>query len=129
VLAVYLGGSGKPNPTTTPSRSPSTSAGPAATGLAKLFLSGAMPTPSRVLVQTEQGQYAIADLATGTLGTNLTSTGRDGAIGRASNGDLVCLCTTEDTVAFDQPTHVRVELVRFGADLRVASRTTILDMT
>jgi len=129
LIAVYLTGAGKPQASTGPTASPGSSPAPASSQLPQLFLAGDLPSPSRVIVQTEGGQYALADLATGTLGSSFTATGRDSAIGRAPNGELVCLCTSYDTVAFGHPTHLVVDLERFDADFKVLSREPVIDIT
>lgn len=129
ILAVYLTGAGKPPASTAPSTSPGSTPAVAASSLPQLFLPGDVPSPSRVIVQTEGGQYVVADLATGTLGSSFTATGRDSAVTRAPNGDLVCLCTSYDGVAYGHPTHVVVDVERYDAGFNVRSRGTVLDIT
>jgi hypothetical protein len=129
LIAVYLTGAGKPQASTGPTASPGSSHAAAPSQLPQLFLAGELPAPSRVVVQTEGGQYALADLATGTLGSSFTATGRDSAIGRGPNGNLVCVCTSYDGAVFGHPTHLVVHLERFDGDLKVLSRDPVIDIT
>ncbi|HEX8025079.1 MAG TPA: hypothetical protein VF484_02635, partial [Candidatus Limnocylindrales bacterium] len=131
LIAVYLTGAGKPVPSIGPSGAPTTpgSSPAAASPLPQLFLAGDVPSPSHVVVQTEGGQYALVDLATGTLGSSFTATGPASAITRTPNGDVVCFCTSYDGVAFGHPTHVVVTLERFDAAFKVVSRDPVIDIS
>ncbi|MBI3751952.1 MAG: hypothetical protein HY263_09910 [Chloroflexi bacterium] len=95
LLGVWLTtphGPGKPStePGTTPGAGPSAVA---ASPLPKLFAQGAPPTPARILVKAE-ADYAIVDLATGTI-SSVISGGQWGTdLRRNARGELVCLCLT-----------------------------------
>lgn len=135
ILAVFLTSRptdvGKVHPTASPSaasNAPATSE-PGPTALPKLFTAGDLPSPSRVVVQQDDGEFAVVDLSSGTVGSQLTASTYGSRIRRAPNGDLVCVCTSTDGIAFGQFTHLKVTLERFDASGVAASRDVVLDVT
>ena len=130
LVAVYLTG---PRPNAGQSPNPTSGHGPtpgaAASPLPKLFLGGDLPTPSSVVVQLAQMNYAVVDLASGTLGSALTVSTWGSQIHRSPAGQLECLCTSADGYAQGNYTHMTVSLDRFDAAGSVVSRTVVLDVT
>jgi hypothetical protein len=129
LVAVYLTGPtsqfGKPSsPPSTPGSTPAANA----TALPQLLVHGDLPSPSRVLVQTEGGQFAVADLATGKLGSLISAGTWNSRIVRSPSGDLVCLCTSGSGTTYGQPTHAKVSLNRFDDAGNVTSRIVVLDI-
>jgi hypothetical protein len=131
LVAVYLTGPafgpGKPGESSRPT--PGASQDAAASQLPKLVTSGDLPSPSRVAVQTEMGQFAIADLSTGTVGSQLTAGSWGSQLRQAPNGDFVCFCTTTDGTAYGAYTHITVSFDRFDPTGKVSSRAQVLDVT
>jgi hypothetical protein len=85
-----VGSSPSPGASSTPV--PSGPAAPAASPMPKLALSGDLPTPSRIMVQTGQGWH-IADLATGDLSPMLIQVGLGPtAVLARPGGGWVCIC-------------------------------------
>ena len=85
-----IGSSPSPGGSSTPG--PSGSAAPAASPLPQLVRNGALPNPSRIMVQTGQG-YHIVDLATGTLGPVVIQRGLGPtALLARPSGGWVCIC-------------------------------------
>lgn len=132
LVAVYLTGprpdtAGKlPEPTTS---GPRPTPGVAASQLPKLFLTGNLPSPTQVVVQLQEGQYAIVDLANGTIGSPLTAGSWGSQLRRAPNGDLVCLCNSMLGYAAGNYTELKVELDRLDATGTVVARDPVLDVT
>jgi len=136
LAAVYL--TGRPGPEAGKSNPPSTSPtdhsvvappGPEATPLPKLYLLGTSPAPTRVVVQGEDGEFSIADLSTGTLGSELTASSYGSRVRRAPNGDLVCLCMSADGAVYGQYTHMKATIERFDASGKTTSRDVVLDVS
>ena len=132
LVAVYLTG---PRPNVGRSPEPTnpgvqrTAPPVAASPLPKLFVTGDLPTPAQVVVQLQEGQYAIVDLATGTMGSALTAGSWGSQLRRAPNGDLVCVCTSTLGYAAGNFTEMKVQLERLDATGVVVSRDPILDVT
>jgi hypothetical protein len=81
-----------PSPGASSNPVPSGSAAPAASPLPQLVRNGAMPNPSRIVVQTGQG-YHIVDLATGVLGPVVIQRGLGPTTLLARpGGGWVCIC-------------------------------------
>lgn len=132
LVGVYLTGphpSGGQSPNPSGARTPSPSQGAAASALPKLFLNGEVPVPAEVIVQLDSMNFAMADLASGSLGSSLTASSWGSQVRRSPGGDLVCLCTSVDGYAQGNFTHVTVSLDRFGSADTVLSRTIVLDVT
>lgn len=100
------------------SAAPSRAATPGVTPgrLPKLTLNGDLPVPSSVLVRFA-GDFAIADLGTGSLGPRFEGAGDNGHteggllprdVHRLVDGTYVCLCAT--TVSVGSTSHAAVEL-------------------
>lgn len=114
-----------------PGKSPAPSATDAALAspLPKLLAPGDVPSPSRIIVQTEGGDFAIVDLANGTISRPLTG-GRFGSeLQVRPDGELYCLCLSESTFVNDQPTSASVTLEKFEADGTPISSTPIWTFT
>ncbi|HKB27894.1 MAG TPA: hypothetical protein VKC59_02630 [Candidatus Limnocylindrales bacterium] len=132
LVAVYLTGpragvGESPNPAS--GRAPTPTAGAAASPLPKLFLNGDLPSPATVLVQLAQMNFAYVDLASGSLGSPLTSSSWGSQVHPAPSGGLVCLCIGADGYAQGNFTHMTVSLERFDAAGTVVSRTVVVDVT
>ena len=102
---------------------------PVASPMPKLFLAGALPSPTQLIVQLDSGNYAIVDLASGTIGSTLTAGTWGSQVRRAPNGDLVCLCNSADGYAQGDYTHLTTTIDRFDAAGKVVSRDVVLDVT
>jgi hypothetical protein len=106
-----------------PGSSPGPSDGPTPRGtdaalaspLPTLLANGDVPSPSRVIVETDQGDFAIVDLADGSISRPLTG-GRSGSELQVRVDGLLCLCLSEGTFVDDNPTTAAVTLQRFDAD-------------
>lgn len=90
-----------------------------ASPLPKLVPNGDPPSPSRIIVETEQGDFAIVDLAAGSISRPLT--GAPGSELQVRADGLLCLCLSESTGARSgfvdaNPTTASVTLQRFDAD-------------
>ena len=85
------------------------------TPLPKLLLEGDLPNPADVLVEMEEGDFAVVDLATG--GRNPLPTGAAyGSVLRwRADGTLMCLCVKPGAMANGQPTEVEISIDRFDA--------------
>lgn len=107
-----------------PGKSPSPSDGstPRATEAAqpsplpKLLANGDAPSPSEVLVRTEQGDFAIVNLAEGSIGRPLTGARRGSEVQVRADGSLMCLCRSESGNVDGSPTTVSVRLDHFWPD-------------
>ena len=96
-----------------------------ASPLPKQFVPGDAPSPSRVVVQTETGDFAIVDLPNGSISRPLTG-GRFGSeLQVRTDGRLFCLCLFESTFVDDNPTKASVSLEKFEADGTPISSTPI----
>ncbi len=111
-------------PTTGPGNTPDPSdrgTGPVPTGAAftplpRLLLGGGdAPNPATVLVELEQGEFALVDLATG--GRSPLPTGGDiGSVLRwRADGTLLCLCVHLGADARTRPTEAEITIDRFDA--------------
>jgi hypothetical protein len=94
--------------------SPGPSDAARSTPLPKLMRNGEVPSPDEVIVQTEMGDFAIVDLASGSIGGPLTGARYGSALQVRADG-LVCLCLSESGSVRGNPTKATVELVRFDA--------------
>ena len=103
------------SPTPSAGGTPGPSRRPAASALPKLLVQGDLPSPSKILVQLDQGDFAVVDLATGTLGSPLTGSPFGSQVRRAPAGTLVCLCLTTDGNVRGTYTHVTVSLNRYDS--------------
>lgn len=93
--------------------SPSATRGAQATTLPKLLVQGELPSPTRVLVSTEGGDFATVDLATGSRGRPLTGATFGSQVRVRADGSMVCLCVKTSLSVGDQPTVADVTLDRF----------------
>ncbi len=120
-------------PPVDPGRSPEPSAGPSqratqgpqASLLPKLLVEGALPNPSELLVETEQGDFALVDLATGTIGGPLTGARYGSRVQVRADGSMVCLCLSESGNVGGSPTNAEVTLDRFDASGKLISSTPV----
>jgi hypothetical protein len=96
--------------------------------LPKLILSGGLPTVTGVLLRV-RGDFAVADLATGTLGPAITATVGNSDLRRLPDGTFVCLCVSADGWAAGSYTHAVVSLIRYTAAGSVADRKAIAEFT
>lgn len=117
-------GIGKPS-TPAGTATPGSTAATAASPLPKLLVSGDLPRPSAVIVELEDGDHAIADLATGTLGPRLTGSGWPSQLRQLADGSLACVCATPSGNVAGSPTKITMTLVRYDATGSVLSRTDI----
>jgi len=105
------------------------SAGPTASPLPKLLVEGDLPSPSRVLVQVDEGDFATVDLATGVIGPSLTTSPFGSEVRQAQDGTLVCLCLKTGGNVNGSFTNATVSLNRYDRAGTVISRTQVLDVT
>jgi hypothetical protein len=87
-----------------------------ASPLPKLLANGDVPSPSRLIVQTEGGDFAAVDLADGSISRPLTGARAGSALQVRPDGRLFCLCLSESTFVDDNPTTASVALEKFEAD-------------
>jgi hypothetical protein len=132
LIAVYLTGprtdvGQSPQPSSR--RTPSPSQAAAASPMPKLFVTGDLPSPAKVVVELAGGDFAVADLASGTLGSALTASSWGSQVRRAPNGNLVCVCISTDGYAQGNSTHVSVALERYDGSGKVVARDIVLDVT
>ena len=95
--------------------SPAATNGAQATRLPKLLVHGDPPNPTSVLVSTDGGDFAIADLATGSRGRPLTGASFGSQVRVRADGSMVCLCVRTSRNVGEQPTVADVTLDRFDA--------------
>ena len=120
-------------PPSEPGRSPgaSTPGTPAATGqaeatsLPKLLVTGELPDPSTVLVSSEGGDFALANLADGSLGPSITGSTFGSELRRDADGTMVCLCLSTANIVRGTATRIAVSLDRFDAAGERVSTTPI----
>lgn len=131
VLGVWLsspGGQAGLSPSPSSGRTPVTGS-PSASQLPKLLVQGSLPEPLTVAVQLNQGGFALADLATGTLGSPMAQGVWGTQVRRASDGTFFCLCVTADQYVRGQATHAVVALDRFDSAGRSVSRVEVANVT
>ena len=120
-------------PPADPGRSPEPSRGPTqrathepqASRLPKLLVEGALPNPTEFLVETEQGDFALVDLANGTIGGPLTGAQYGSRVQVRADGFMVCLCVSESGNVGGSPTNAEVTLDRFDASGKLLSSTLV----
>jgi hypothetical protein len=88
-------------------RTPGITPGPIASALPKLTVNGDPPSVTSMLLHVG-GDFAIADLTTGTLGQRITGTYGNSDVLRLSDGRLVCLCMATDAVINGAYSHALV---------------------
>ena len=98
---------------------------PRATPLPKLLLEGAQPAPSELVVETEQGDFALVDLANGTIGGPLTGARYGSRVQVRADGSMVCLCLSESGNVGGSATNAEVTLDRFDASGKLVSSTPV----
>ncbi len=113
-----------------PSSGPSATAtmGPSATAVPKVLLNGDLPRPSTVLLRVGSG-YAVADLATGSLGPSLDGATALSEVRHLADGTYACLCVTMDGDVNGSPTHAVVDLRRYDAKGSLTATVPIGDYT
>lgn len=114
------------DPSTAPT--PGTSA-PAFTPLPKLLLDGELPSPSRVVVRTDRGDFALVDLETGQSGGKLTGATDGSAVQERADGSLLCLCVKTSGFVNGQPTHAEVSVDRFDSSGKLTGTTSITSLS
>lgn len=111
----------------TPSASPTSgaSSGPASTPLPKLVLNGELPSVTRLMVRAD-GQYRIADLATGELGAESLGpySGPTALVPRPGGGWL-CICAKFTAFALHGATGLSLSLVTLDAEGTVVDRVEV----
>ena len=100
-----------------------------ATPLPPLLAHGEVPSPSRIVVETEGGDFAIVDLAKGVISPSITGARFGSALQVRVGGTLFCLCLSESTFVDGNPTTASVTLERFAADGTRTSETPIRSFT
>jgi hypothetical protein len=90
--------------------------GPAFTPFDKLTIKGEVPTPATVLVELEQGNFALVDLGTGDRHPVPTGAAEGSVVQWRSDGILLCLCVKTGAMANTQPTEAEITIDRFEAD-------------
>ena len=90
--------------------------GAQASPLPKLLANGDLPSPSRVVVQTDEGDFAVVDLADGSIGGPLTGARHGSALQVRADGTLMCLCVSQSGSADGSPTTASVRLDHLEAD-------------
>ena len=108
----------------TPGDTPNAPASP----LPKLTLNGDLPTVSSVLLRVG-GDFAIADLATGTLGPRITGSYGISDIRRLGDGRLACLCVATDAVINGAYSHAVVSLRTYDSNGHLTDTRPIADYT
>ncbi len=101
---------------------------PVPTPLPRLVVNGDLPATTRILVRAG-ADYAVVDLATGTLGDPLTGGVGSGAVRRSADGSLACLCVETDGYASGAYTHAIVVLRNWDATGKEGARIPIGDYT
>ena len=102
--------------------------GPSATAFSKVLLNGDLPQPSSVLLRVGDG-YAVADLATGSLGPSFDGATALSDVRRLADGTYACLCVTMDGDVNGSPTHAVVELRRYDAKCGLTDTVGVGDYT
>jgi hypothetical protein len=121
LIAVVITLPGDPGKSPGPSGStPGATDAAQASPLPRLLPNGDTPSPSRVVVETDQGDFAIVDLAAGSISQPVTGA-RFGSELQVRADGLLCLCLSEGTFVDDNPTTASVTLERFDADGRPSS--------
>ncbi len=110
------------------SASATSTSGPSATAFPKVLLNGDLPRPSSVLLRVGSG-YAVADLATGSLGPPLDGATALSEVRHLADGTYACLCVTMDGDVNGSPTHAVVDLRRYDADGGLTATVGIGDYT
>ena len=82
---------------------------PIASALPKLTVNGDLPSVTSMLLRVG-GDFAIADLATGTLGQRITGSYGNSDVLRLPDGRLVCLCLATDAIINGAYSHAVVSL-------------------
>ncbi|MEO7664214.1 MAG: hypothetical protein ABIV26_03745 [Candidatus Limnocylindrales bacterium] len=100
---------------------------PAGTPLPRLFVVGDLPARTSVLVQLEQGDWALADLATGSLGSPLTGSSWPTQLRRLPDGTSVCICVSSSGFITGSATRMKVELVTYDGTGTAGPRMEIGD--
>lgn len=94
---------------------------PQASLLPKLLVEGALPNPSEMLVEMEQGDFALVDLANGTIGGPLTGARYGSNVQVRADGAIVCLCVSESGNVGGSPTNAEVTVDRYDASGKLMS--------
>lgn len=118
------GKSGDPSSPPTPGTS-----APAFTPLPKLLLDGDLPSPTRVVVQNDRGDFTLVDLETGVAAGNLTGAAYGSAVQERADGTLLCLCVKTSDFVNGQPTQAEVSIDRFGRGGELTGTTAITSLS
>ncbi len=114
------GASSRPTPTSTDRPKP--------TALPVLTQPGATPSVTTALVRVGGG-HAQVDLATGTLGPQISSATGGGTLVRRSDGSFVCLCIDTDGYVQAAYTHATIVLRTYDAAGKVLDSKALADYT
>ncbi len=85
------------------------------TPLPKFHVDGDVPNPAEVLVELEQGDFAVVDLATGARGPVPIGADFGSVVRWRSDGTLLCLCVKLGADANTRPTEAVITIDRFDA--------------
>ena len=94
--------------------------------LPKLFVDGEVPSPSQLVVNVES-DFAIVDLAKGTIGKSIASGQWGTDVRRSPDGSLYCMCLTGDGYTEGSFSHFHVTWSRFDPSGRINLSVTIGD--
>lgn len=108
-----------------PSGSPGASPAARPSVLPRLHLPGDLPSPSRVLVRTDEGEFALVDLEKGTIGGPITGARYGSELRARADGSLLCLCLSETDRVNGTATAAAVTLDRFDRDGGLVSSTPV----
>lgn len=111
------GKSGEPSDGSTPRATDAVRPSP----LPKLVMHGDLPSPSEIVLQTEEGDVAVVNLADGSIGRPLTGARFGSELQVRADGTLMCLCLSESGSVAGRATTASVTLVHLEAGGRVIS--------
>jgi hypothetical protein len=93
---------------------PGSTSAPIASPLPKLTVNGDPPSVTSMLLRVG-GDFAIADLAAGSLGQRITGSYGNSGVERLSDGRLVCMCVATDEIINGAYSHAVVSLQTYDA--------------
>ncbi|MEO5704505.1 MAG: hypothetical protein ABIZ52_05395 [Candidatus Limnocylindrales bacterium] len=123
------GSSPVPSSGQTSGQTPGPTAAAEASGLPKLILDGDVPDPSKIVVRTEQGDFAQVDLEKGSIGPALTGARYGSELRVMADGTMVCLCLSESLMVGESPTVASMAFNRYAADGTLTASTPIETFT
>ncbi len=93
------------------------------TPLPKVEIRQDVPNPATVLVEMEQGDFALVDLKGGERRPFPTDSLYGSVLTWRADGTLMCLCVKPGAMARTQPAEVEISIDRFAADGTMTSST------